>query len=109
MGRLTSYVHVPDDNGGYTVVGPDDDVPENLARRIGAHAWEDGQHPYPDDADGDGNADRAEGEEPPRSGKGSGRDAWVAFAGEKDQADLVDGKSRDEIIQALADAGVIDQ
>lgn len=35
--RLRTYVHV--DGVPY---GPDDEVPAEVAKRIGAHAWEDG-------------------------------------------------------------------
>lgn len=109
-GKLTVSTIVPDHSaGGFVIYGPDsEDIPEEHARMIGAHAWEGGVHPYSDDADGDGQSDRPDGQEPARSGKGSGRDAWVAFAGEKGHADLADGKSRDEIVQALIDAGLID-
>lgn len=88
--------------------GPGDEIPEAHARHIHAHAFEDGVHPYPGkDADGDGAPDREPGVEPLRSGKGSGRDAWIAFASETGHGDLVEGRSRDELIQALADAGQI--
>lgn len=102
MGKLVSHVHVFDDRGDTHVFGPDDDVPEEFARKIGAHAFEDGEHPYLDDA-----SDRESGAEPPRSGKGSGRKEWAAFAGEKG-VEVEDGTSRDDIIALLADAGHIE-
>jgi hypothetical protein len=48
MGRLVSYVHVegPD---GMVAFGPDDEVPEWAARKMGAHCFEDGEHPYAGD------------------------------------------------------------
>jgi hypothetical protein len=107
MAKLTSYVHVHDDRGTSTAFGPDDEVPEWAARKMGAHVFEDGQHPFPD-TDGDGETDRPSGQEPPRSGKGSGRDAWVAFAAEKGHQ--VNGDtSRDQIIEDLANAGLIEK
>lgn len=98
----TVYLLVDGETRGY---GPGDDVPEHVARQIGAHAFEDGVHPFPD-GDGDGETDRASGTEPARSGKGSGKDAWVAFAREK-QFNLDGDPSRDEIIQRMVDAGII--
>jgi hypothetical protein len=102
----TVYLEV---DGQPVSYGPGDKIPEAHARRIGAHAFEDGKHPFPGaaDADGDGDPDRESGQEPKRSGKGSGRDNWVAFATEVGHGDLVEGKSRDEIIAALEDAGAI--
>lgn len=35
--RLKTYVHVDG-----TAYGPDDEVPADVAKRIGDHAWEDG-------------------------------------------------------------------
>jgi hypothetical protein len=99
MGRLTSFVHVSGDDGQYGVFGPDDDVPEWAARKIGVHAWQDGKHPYPD---------AAEGAEPPRSGKGSGREAWAAFASDKG-VDVAEDATRDELVADLVAAGVIEE
>lgn len=104
--RLVSTVYVNDQSGLPAAFGPDDDVPEWAARQMGAHCFEGGKHPFPDDADGDGVADRKSGEEPPRSGRGSGRDAWAQFASEKGQQ-VPDDAGRDEIIAALVQAGVV--
>jgi hypothetical protein len=46
------------------------------------------------------------GEEPPRSGKGSGEAAWRAFA-EANGVQVSENDGRDEIIAACQDAGVI--
>lgn len=104
-GRLSTYVHVYDDRSESHVFGPDDEVPEWAARQMGAHVFEDGQHPFPD-SDGDGEADRVAGQEPARSGRGSSRDAWVAFAAEKGQPVSTDA-TRDQIIAEMVTAGVI--
>lgn len=50
MSALVSHVHVFDDEGDTHVFGPEDDVPEWAARKMGAHCFEDGEHPYPEDA-----------------------------------------------------------
>ncbi len=106
MGALNTTVHI-EDEGGYVVFGPGDDVPEYLARKIGAHCFEEDEHPYPD-VDGDGETDRAFGEEPKRAGKGSGRDAWVSFASEKGLT-VAEGTPRDQIIADLITDGAIEQ
>jgi hypothetical protein len=46
--------------------------------------------------------------EPPRTGTGSGRDSWAAFAEARGVA-VSDEDKRDDIIAALAEAGVIDE
>jgi len=103
---LLTHVHVYDERGETHVFGPDDEVPEWAARKMGAHVFADDKHPFPDDADGDGETDRVYGSEPARSGKGSGRDAWAAFAAEKDHPVDADA-GRDQIIAELVDADLI--
>lgn len=46
-------------------------------------------------------------DEPPRAGRGSSRDAWTAFAVSHGFA-MSDDATRDDIISALVDEGVID-
>lgn len=55
-------------------------------------------------------ADEVDGSdgEPPRSGRGSGREAWAAFAADRG-VHVEDEDTRDDIVQALAEAGVIDE
>jgi hypothetical protein len=100
MSKLVSHVHVNDKNGTSHAFGPDDELPEWAARQMGAHCFEDEEHPYPDDADGDGEPDREFGVEPPRNGKGSGRDAWASFSAEKGYT-VTEGTPRDQIIADL--------
>jgi hypothetical protein len=38
--RLKTFVHVPDEQGGYAVFGPDDKVPAWAAKQMGDHVWE---------------------------------------------------------------------
>lgn len=97
--KLRAHVHVAG-----TVYGPGDQVPAKVAKLIGDHAWEDA-----------GTAPAAEQEqrepetveEPPRSGRGSGVEAWRAFAESKDVG-LDDGMDRDAVIAACEQAGVIE-
>jgi hypothetical protein len=68
---------------------PDDDVPDWAAEQIdNPDIWADG------DADGDDSG------EPPRAGKGSGRDAWAAYA-ESLGVEFDEDATRDDIIAAV--------
>lgn len=93
--RLIAYVHVAG-----AVYGPGDEVPPEVAKRIGAHAWADGDQ-------GDGDEPPAPSEAPPRSGRGSGVEAWRTFA-EAHGVDTADEMSRDDVIAACEAAGVIE-
>jgi hypothetical protein len=107
--RLHSYVHV--DGVAY---GPDSDVPAEVAKRIGDHAWTDDS-----DQDGDEPADvgftdptaqqspTGAGEAPPRSGRGSGIEAWRTFA-EQNGVGTDSDMSREDIIAACEAAGVVE-
>jgi hypothetical protein len=105
MAKLNSYVHVPVDND-WVVYGPDDEVPaEHAALITNPKAWEGGEAPStkseePSSAQGD--------EEPPRSGKGSSKEAWAEFA-QTHGVQVEDGDSRDDIIAALVEAGVVEE
>lgn len=108
--RLNTFVTV--DGQWY---GPDDDVPAEVAKRIGDHAWDDGG----DQDDGDeptvGYTDPSTqqsptgpAEAPPRSGRGSGVEAWRAYA-EQNDLDVAEDASREDIIAAAEGAGLIDR
>ena len=106
MARLRSFVHVPV-GLDWVVYGPDDEVPaEHAALITNPKAWADGKVPSAKAADSE--AREVTGGEPPRAGKGSSRDAWVAFAASR-SVHVEDEDSRDDIIAALVDAGVIDE
>ncbi|MGA5489566.1 hypothetical protein ACPCK1_17640 [Streptomyces pseudogriseolus] len=100
--RLIAYVHV--DGKAY---GPDSDVPADVAKRIGAHAWTDADSPAevptPTGAGG-GSGDEA----PPRSGRGSGVEAWRAYA-EQHDVEVAADASREDIIAACEAAGVVER
>lgn len=99
--RLTAYVHA-----GGRWYGPDDDVPAEVARQIGDHAWSDDpaiqRPPAPTGAGG-----RAV-DVPPRSGRGSGIEAWRRYA-ERHGVDAGPDMSREDIIAACERAGVIER
>lgn len=108
--RLKTFVHV-----GGEAYGPDDDVPPAVAERIGDHAWEDDSSDGEDEPDTVGFTDPgaeqpAPGpavEAPPRSGRGSGVDAWRAYA-ESNGYDTDDDMSRDDVIALLEREGVVE-
>lgn len=106
MAKLASYVHVPVD-GDWVVYGPDDEVPaEHAALITNPKAWVDGKLPSTKAVKPSG--DKAEDTEPPRAGKGSSREVWAEFASKRGvQVESED--TRDDIITALVDAGVIDE
>lgn len=85
--KLATYVHV--DGQAY---GPDDDVPADVAAKItNPAAW------------GEAVTASQDGP-PPQSGRGSGTDAWVAYAASAG-VDVPDDAGRDDIIAAVAAAG----
>jgi hypothetical protein len=96
MARLASYVHVQDDQGANHVFGPDDEVPGWAEKAItNPKAWADAPA---GPAMGDG--------EPPRAGRGSGRDAWAAYAANHG-VDVPEDMTRDDIIAELERRGVV--
>ena len=97
--QLVSHVHVfNEDKGDYEVLAggtPEGDVPAWAVKAMGDHVWVD------DSKDAD------EGGEPPRSGAGSGKQAWTDFAA-ANGVEVGDDDTRDDIIAKLADAGVVE-
>jgi len=106
--RLKTFVHV-----GGDAYGPDDEVPAEVAERIGDHAWEDDSEVRGEDGpDTVGFADPSTSqpqivEAPPRSGRGSGVEAWRAFA-EQHELDVAADATREDIIAAAESAGLIE-
>lgn len=105
--RLIAHVHV--DGVAY---GPDDKIPASVLRRIGDHAFAD--HDQDDDA-GSGDGDQDDGgdgsggvEAPPRSGRGSGVEAWREFA-EQHDIEVPAGATRDDIIAACEAAELVER
>ncbi|MFF5285191.1 hypothetical protein [Streptomyces sp. NPDC013171] len=111
MRRLRGYVHV--DGKAY---GPADELPASVAKRIGSHA-------FVDDTDdvliGESGPEtvgftgpRADGsggdvEVPPRSGRGSGIDAWRAFLADH-EINVDADASREDMIAAAEQAGLVE-
>lgn len=98
MARLATYVHVTDDDGQSHVFGPLDEVPGWAAKRItNRKAW--------DEAPAETDGEQSNGE-PPRSGKGSSKDAWAAFAAGHG-VKLENDATRDDYIAVLAERGIV--
>lgn len=105
MAGLVGYVHVEGPNG-MTAFGPGDEVPEWAARKMGAHCFEDGEHPYPEDPEPvqpPADPPTPVGA-PPKAGPGSTKDAWTAYAAAL-EVDITACGTRDEIVAAVAEAG----
>lgn len=100
--KLAAYVHVVDSDARRSVAfGPDDDVPSWAAKQItNPKAWagSDTETPEP-------TADATAGEPPPKAGRGSNREAWVAYA-QASGVQVDDDASRDDVVAALDAAGV---
>lgn len=92
--ELASYVHVYDDKGEAHAFGPGDEVPAWAAKQMGDHCFV--------SAGADGQTG-----EPPRSGKGSGKEAWAEFASHHG-VEVTDEDTRDDIVARLADAGIVE-
>ncbi|MFI9600330.1 hypothetical protein ACIHCX_10695 [Streptomyces sp. NPDC052043] len=106
--RLKTFVHV-----GGNPYGPDDEVPPEVAEQIGEHAWEDdsgeaGDEPTRVGYDDPRTSPTSTGEAPPRSGRGSGIDAWRRFA-EQHEVEVAADASREDIIAACEAAGVVER
>jgi len=99
--RLAAYTSV--DGVWY---GPDSDVPDDVASRItNPKAWADAAaDPVTDEPDPAPGDDGEASAPPPKGGPGSGRDAWVEYA-ESLGVVVDEDATRDEIIDAVADAG----
>lgn len=96
--QLNSTVWVRNESGDggdmFVSFGPDSEsIPKWAAEQIGPHCYE--------QTDGDS------AEEPPRIGKGSGKEAWADFATEHD-VEVTKDDTRDDIIAKLAAAGVVE-
>jgi hypothetical protein len=114
--KLALTVHVPDEGGDHHVFRAGT-VPPAWAQEVitNPHAWETAEH---DDGDsggaevkdtdpggaGDPGASGGGGavQQPPRVGKGSGRDEWAAYAEFRDLA-VTEQMSRDDIVAAVDD------
>lgn len=97
--RLAAYVHVADEGGENHVFGPDDKLPAWAVKAItNPKAWAEDEGDDPDVDGGDGGQNGPV--EPPRAGKGSGVEAWLAYAKEIGVT-VADGAGRDDVIAAV--------
>lgn len=102
MAKLSTYVHVEDDQGQSHVFGPGDDVPDWAAKKItNPDAWDEAPsgHRSP--------GRESDASEPPRAGKGSSKDDWQQFAASHG-VELGDDAGRDDYIAELERRGVIE-
>lgn len=113
--RLIAHVHID----GVTY-GPGSTVPPKVAKRIGDHAWtSDADQDAPAEIASPAGAMQSAGqpvgdgsgsdiEAPPRSGRGSGVEAWRAFA-EQHEVEVAADASREDIIAACEAAELIER
>lgn len=113
MPRLRTTVHVVDLEGRNRAFGPGEELPDWAVTQItNPDVWE-GELPPHLNAEGEAQPVVAQPQtgaaasEPPRSGKGSGRDAWAAYAASHG-VEVGDDVSRDDIMAALSERGVIE-
>lgn len=102
-GRKLRYsVTVRDDRGDSHTFGPEETVPAWASKQItNPGAWADDKA-----ADDSGDPDQGDGTVaiPPKSGRGSGIQAWMEYAAGK--VPVTGEMTRDDIIAALEHAGV---
>jgi hypothetical protein len=102
--RLAGYVPVHDGDQT-TWYGPDDDIPADVAKKIGDHAWiDDDQDDQAEAGDDSGQPDGGGPTPPPLGGAGSGADAWIGYARELG-VDVDDDAKRDDVVDAIREAG----
>jgi hypothetical protein len=116
MPRLRTTVHVVDLEGRTRSFGPGEDLPGWAAEQItNPDVWE-GELPAHLNEQGEPQervATRPAGQaearlpEPPRAGKGSGRDAWAVYAS-RHGVEVDEDASRDDIVNQLAERGLIE-
>jgi hypothetical protein len=116
MRRLAFTVHVEDPETGRTVVFLRGATPPERIQTLitNPDVWEGEEEAPVVEAAAETPAPvktaavAPDGDEPPRSGKGSSKDAWAAFAATHGVA-VDDEASRDDIIAALVAAGKINE
>lgn len=116
MRKLASTVHVHDPETGRSVVFLRGATPPARLQEliVNPDVWE-AEEGAPEPVEEAPRAPQtvhapvsSDGDEPPRAGKGSSKDAWAAFAA-KHNVQVEDESTRDDIIAALARAGVVQE
>ena len=100
MARLTDRTLLVDPDGQRRVLEAGVEIPAWAEDLVGEHLRDDTPGATPA-------VEPAVLEEPPRSGKGSGRDAWADFAA-ANGIDVADDANREDIVSALAEAGIVE-
>lgn len=108
MRKLTTYVHIDG-----VMYGPDDEISDEVAVRItNPNVWAgDVGTTVAGDAERSPATIPSDTEAPPRAGKGSGQDAWAAYAAsatDTEESSWAE-QGRDDIIEALVNVGIIRQ
>jgi hypothetical protein len=104
-GILRTHVHVIDDQGRPHVFAPGVEVPDWAAEKItNPKAWAEAPKTG---AEPGGNGGGRSGGEPPRSGRGSSREAWAAYSAQRG-VEAPDSATREEIIAELEERGIIE-
>lgn len=98
MPKLVAHVHTVSPAGEVVVLKPDDELPEWAVSAVrNPKAWEGGAAPELPEAQPAG--------VPPKTGAGSGVDAWKAYAASKG-VDVAALDKREDIVAALEKAGI---
>lgn len=107
--KLVRHTHVIDDKHQVHEFAPGAKVPAWARKlitnpKVWAKDEEDGDEPSGDDNPAGGGSDEVPAV-PPKSGSGSGRNAWVAYA-EANGVEVSEDMSREDIVEALEAAEV---
>lgn len=93
MAKLTGYIALFDEKGMLQQFSPGDEPPAWAVKKItNPGLW-------------DAESSEEEAGPPPRAGKGSGEPAWRSYA-DSQGVDVSQAETRDDIINALSEAGV---
>lgn len=106
--KLTAGVIVRHPGRGSLVFLPSgSELPEWATRLVGDHALtpDEATQAIAEETDPEGPASTTDAGPPPRSGTGSGRAAWAAYATSAG-VEIADKASRDDIIATCAQAGI---
>lgn len=110
MPRLRTTVHVTDLDGRTRAFESGQDLPDWAAAQItNPDVWE-GELPRHLQCEQDPSRppEDASPAEPPRAGKGSGRDVWAAYAASRG-VEVPGDASRDDIVSALTERGIVEK
>ncbi|WP_116206232.1 hypothetical protein [Amycolatopsis circi] len=105
--QLRTFVHVADEHGEMHAFGPDDKLPSWVRSAVtNPKAWAEPSDSPEETDPGTSGESGGEGDlvEPPRSGKGSGVEAWREYAVALGWfEEIPEDASRDDIVQSIDD------